>query len=39
VKAAKGVTDTIPVVAIDLEKDPVAEGFVRGLAQPGETLV
>ncbi len=38
VKAAKGATDTIPVVAIDLESDPVAEGFVRGLAQPGGNI-
>jgi ABC-type uncharacterized transport system substrate-binding protein len=38
VKAAKGVTRTIPVVAIDLESDPVAEGFVRGLAQPGGNI-
>ena len=38
VKAAKGATHTIPVVAIDLESDPVAEGFVRGLAQPGGNI-
>src|SRR5437879_1347436 len=38
VRAAKGATRTIPVVAIDLESDPVAEGFVRGLAQPGGNI-
>ena len=38
VKAAQGATRTIPVVAIDLESDPVAEGFVRGLAQPGGNI-
>jgi ABC-type uncharacterized transport system substrate-binding protein len=38
VRAAKGATHTIPVVAIDLESDPVAEGFVRGLAQPGGNI-
>lgn len=38
VKAAKGATRTIPIVAIDLESDPVAEGFVRGLGQPGGNI-
>ena len=38
VKAAKEATRTIPVVAIDLESDPVAAGFVRGLAQPGGNI-
>src|SRR6266567_5576925 len=31
VAAAKAVTRTIPVVAVDLESDPVAAGFVRSL--------
>jgi putative tryptophan/tyrosine transport system substrate-binding protein len=38
VEATKGATRTIPVVAIDLESDPVAMGFVRGLAQPGGNI-
>jgi len=38
VAAAKAVTRTIPVVAVDLESDPVAAGFVRGLAQPGGNI-
>lgn len=37
-RAAQGATHTIPVVAIDLESDPVAAGFVRGLAQPGGNI-
>ncbi|MFI5030252.1 MAG: ABC transporter substrate-binding protein [Reyranellales bacterium] len=28
-------TSTIPIVALDLESDPVASGFVKSLAQPG----
>jgi putative tryptophan/tyrosine transport system substrate-binding protein len=38
VKAAQSATRAIPVVAIDLESDPVAAGFVRGLAQPGGNI-
>ena len=38
VRAAQGATHAIPVVAIDLESDPVAAGFVRGLAQPGGNI-
>ena len=33
--AAKKATSTIPIVAVDLESDPVAAGFVRILARPG----
>jgi ABC-type uncharacterized transport system substrate-binding protein len=33
--AAKNATSTIPIVAVDLESDPVARGFVRNLARPG----
>jgi putative ABC transport system substrate-binding protein len=33
--ATKSATDTIPIVAVDLESDPVATGFVRTLARPG----
>ena len=35
VQAAAGATTSIPVIAIDLESDPVASGFVRSLARPG----
>jgi putative ABC transport system substrate-binding protein len=35
VQAAVGATTNIPVIAIDLESDPVASGFVRSLARPG----
>jgi putative ABC transport system substrate-binding protein len=34
-KHAMDRTKTIPIVAIDLESEPVASGFVRSLAQPG----
>jgi putative ABC transport system substrate-binding protein len=33
--AARNATRTIPIVAVDLESDPVAMGFVRNLARPG----
>jgi putative ABC transport system substrate-binding protein len=35
VQAAAGATTSIPVIAIDLESDPVASGFLRSLARPG----
>jgi putative ABC transport system substrate-binding protein len=35
VRAAVGATKSIPIVAVDLESDPIAEGFVTGLARPG----
>ena len=38
VVATKDATRTIPIVAIDLESDPVAMGFVKGLAQPGSNI-
>src|SRR5215831_11850741 len=38
VRAPQSATHTIPVVAIDLESDPVAAGFVRGLAKPGGNI-
>jgi putative tryptophan/tyrosine transport system substrate-binding protein len=37
-RAAKSVTSTIPIVAVDLETDPVAAGFVRSLGRPGSNI-
>jgi len=34
-KAARVNTDAIPIVAFDLETDPVAGGYARSLARPG----
>ena len=34
-KAARSVTAILPIVAIDLETDPVAAGYVTSLAHPG----
>ncbi len=36
--AAKRAMRRIPIVAVDLESDPVAMGFVRTLAQPGGNI-
>ena len=38
VQAAAGATTSIPVIAIDLESDPVASGFVMSLARPGRNI-
>jgi len=35
VRAGTGATRSIPIVAVDLESDPVAEGFVASLGRPG----
>ena len=35
VQAASGATKSIPVIALDLESDPVASGFIASLARPG----
>ena len=35
VKAAHNATSVIPIVALDLESDPVASGLVRSLGRPG----
>ena len=37
-KAAKARTATLPIVASDLESDPVAAGFVAFLARPGGNI-
>ena len=37
-RAVKQATSRIPTVAVDLESDPVAMGFVRNLAQPGGNI-
>jgi putative ABC transport system substrate-binding protein len=38
IRAAKDATSTIPIVALDLESDPVQAGFARSLAQPGGNI-
>ena len=38
VTAIHAVTSKIPVVALDLESDPVASGFVKTVPRPGGTL-
>jgi putative tryptophan/tyrosine transport system substrate-binding protein len=37
-KAAKNATNALPIVAIDLESDPVEGGFVANLARPGGNI-
>jgi putative tryptophan/tyrosine transport system substrate-binding protein len=38
VAAARNATGNIPVVAIDLETDPLAMGYVKSLARPGGNM-
>ena len=38
IEAAIKATSMIPVVAVDLESDPVASGWVRSLSRPGGNL-
>ena len=38
IRAATGATRTIPIVALDLESDPVRAGFARSLAHPGGNI-
>jgi putative tryptophan/tyrosine transport system substrate-binding protein len=38
IRAVLKETDTIPTVGIDLESDPVANGWVKSLAGPGSNL-
>ncbi len=36
--AAARATTSIPIVAVDLETDPIAAGFATGLARPGRNI-
>src|SRR3954454_6250514 len=38
VRAAREVTQSIPILAMDLESDPVANGWVASLAHPGANV-
>jgi ABC-type uncharacterized transport system substrate-binding protein len=38
IEAAKSATKELPIVALDLESDPVASGFVASLAAPGGNI-
>jgi putative ABC transport system substrate-binding protein len=38
VVAARDATTSIPIVALDLESDPVAKGYVKSLARPGGNM-
>ena len=38
VVAARNATTSIPIVAVDLESDPLAKGYVKSLARPGGNL-
>jgi putative ABC transport system substrate-binding protein len=37
-RAARGATDTIPIVMVARDYDPIALGYVAGLARPGGTI-
>jgi putative ABC transport system substrate-binding protein len=38
VRAARAATETIPIVAIDLESDPIGSNFISSYARPGGNL-
>ena len=38
IRAAQAATADVPIVAFDLESDPVASGFVRSIAAPGGNI-
>ena len=38
VRTVKAATQTVPILAVDLESDPVASSFVASLARPGRNL-
>jgi len=35
VRAAREATSSVPIIAMDLESDPVANGWAASLARPG----
>jgi putative ABC transport system substrate-binding protein len=37
-RAARQATDTVPIVGVDLETDPVDAGWVKNLARPGGNI-
>jgi putative tryptophan/tyrosine transport system substrate-binding protein len=37
-RAFRSATPTIPIVAVDLESDPVASGFAASIARPGSNI-
>ena len=38
VHAVRSATTTIPIVALDLETDPLTTGFIQSLARPGQNV-
>jgi putative ABC transport system substrate-binding protein len=38
VRAAQAATSAIPIVAIDLESDPVSSGFIASVTRPGRNI-
>ena len=38
VRAARGATPSIPIIAMDLESDPVGNGWAKSLAHPGGNI-
>jgi putative tryptophan/tyrosine transport system substrate-binding protein len=38
IEAARRATSTIPIVGVDLESDPVANGWAKSLARPGGNI-
>ena len=38
IEAVRGATADLPIIAVDLESDPVESGFVASLARPGGNL-
>jgi len=38
IRVAKQATNTVPIVGIDLETDPIEAGWIRSLANPGGNL-
>lgn len=37
-RAARAATGTLPIIVVDLESEPVAEGLVKGYSRPGGNL-